>query len=308
VTKPVKRGTGTSGALAPPEPDRRLMVTSADGIRLAAEVHGSAHRPTVVLSHGWTCSARLWAPVIRELRGDMRVIAYDQRGHGGSDRPLPFGYRADALADDLAAVLDQTVPAGGRAVLAGHSMGGMAIMAAASRPDLLARASGVLLASTACCELVAGSRVVPFARHVPALRAVMRSAAASELPLGPASLVSRAVLAYVTLGQQASAQVRAANADIIHACNRRARAAWGRVLATLDLTAGARLLDLPVRILVGAADRLTPPVQARRLDELLPCSEGITELAGVGHMTPLEAPQMVAHLIRALAAGSGGQA
>jgi pimeloyl-ACP methyl ester carboxylesterase len=295
-------------ALVPPEPDQRLMVTSADGIRLAAEVHGSDHGPTVVLSHGWTCSVRLWAPVIRELRGEMRVIAYDQRGHGGSDRPLPFGYRADALADDLAAVLDQTVPAGRKAVLAGHSMGGMAIMAAASRPGVLARASGVLLASTACSDLVTGSRVVPLARPVPAVGAVLRGAAASALPLGPASPVSRAALGYVTLGPQASAPVRAANAAIIHACNRRARAGWGRVLAALDLTASVRLLDLPARVLVGAADRLTPPAQARRLDELLPCSEGITELPGIGHMTPLEAPQAVAHLIRILAAGSSGQA
>jgi pimeloyl-ACP methyl ester carboxylesterase len=149
---------------------------------------------------------------------------------------------------------------------------------------------------------------VPLARHVPALGAVIRGAASSALPLGPASPVSRAVLAYVTLGSQASAQVRAASADIIHACDRRARAGWGRVLGTLDLTARVRLLDLPARVLVGAGDRLTPPAQARRLDKLLPCSEGITELAGVGHMTPLEAPQMVAQLIRTLAAGSSGQA
>ena len=76
------------------------------------------------------------------------------------------------------------------------------------------------------------------------------------------------------------------------------------------MTAGARSLDVPAHVLVGTADRLTPPAQSRRLARLLPRLEGVTELAGIGHMTPLEAPDVVAGLIRklALAAGAGGGA
>ncbi len=106
----------------------------------------------------------------------------------------------------------------------------------------------------------------------------------------------------------APADVEAASADIIGSCDRRARAAWGHVLAGLDVTEGVRRLDVPAHILVGSADRLTPPVHARRLARLLPQVAGLTELPRIGHMTPLEAPGVVAELIRKLAAECGAPA
>jgi pimeloyl-ACP methyl ester carboxylesterase len=296
ATRPATAG------LVPPEPRQRLMVQSTDGVRLATEIHGPDDAPSVVLIHGWTCSTRTWAPVIRALCDELRIVAYDQRGHGGSDRPDASGYRTEALADDLAAVLAQAVPSERPAVLAGHSMGGMSIMAAAGRPVVRERISGVLLASTACSDLVAQSRVVPLADRVPPLRAVMRVAAGSASLMRPDRL-TRAVLRYIMLGPDAPADVVALNAEITCACDRRARARWGRVLNGLDLTAGLRHLDVPARVVVGARDRLTPPPQARRLAALLPGTPEVTELAGVGHMTPLEAPDTVAALIRELAGG-----
>jgi pimeloyl-ACP methyl ester carboxylesterase len=296
ATRPARAG------LVPPEPRQRLMVQSTDGVRLATEIHGPDDAPSVVLIHGWTCSTRTWAPVIRALGDELRIVAYDQRGHGGSDRPEASGYRPEALADDLAAVLAQAVPSGCTAVLAGHSMGGMSIMVAASRPAVRERIGGVLLASTACSDLVAQSRVVPLADRVPPLRAAMRAAAGSASLMRPDRL-TRAVLRFLMLGPDAPADVVALNAQIICACDRRARARWGRVLNTLDVTAGLRHLDVPARVLVGTRDRLTPPPQARRLAALLPATPEVTEVAGVGHMTPLEAPDTVAALIRELTGG-----
>jgi len=110
------------------------------------------------------------------------------------------------------------------------------------------------------------------------------------------------MLTYIALGPASSRELAAANAAMIHACHRRSRAAWGRVLADLDLSDSLAHLDVPVRVLVGSADRLTPPGQARLLAQRLPRCEGVTELPGVGHMTPVEAPGAVAALIRKLAA------
>lgn len=287
--------------LSPPVPASVLEVASSDGVRLHVETHGrqDGGAPPVVLIHGWTCSIRLWAPVIRALSGRARVIAYDQRGHGRSGRPGPGGYSTQALADDLAAVLEATLAPGERAVLAGHSMGGMAIMAAAGRAETLGRVSGVLLASTGCASLVNGAFVL--GRHGPARLAgvVHHAFMTSAGPLPPTPL-TRAALAFGTLGPGAARDVAAANAAIICACDRKVRAAWGRVLTTLDLTDAARSLDAPARVLVGSADRLTPPRQARRIAGLLPRCEGLTELPGAGHMTPLEAPGEVADQIAAL--------
>lgn len=60
-------GHVTTGPYAPPVPRTTLTVTSADGARLYAEVHGPEDAPAVVLAHGWTCSTAFWAPVVRDL-------------------------------------------------------------------------------------------------------------------------------------------------------------------------------------------------------------------------------------------------
>ena len=297
----------SGAALLPPEPVRRTRVTSADGLRLNVEFHGPQDPAavTVVLIHGWTCSIPFWAPVIHALREDLRVVAYDLRGHGDSDPAGPAGCSAEVLADDLEAVLDQALAPGQQAVLAGHSMGGMAIMAAAKRESVLSRTGGALLASTGAANLIAGAMAIPLGAFIPPFAWLQHWLLTSSAPLGPFSHLTRPLLGYMTLGPDAPAELEAANAAIIAACDRRARADWGHVLASLDVTAGVRQLDVPAHVLVGAADRLTPPAHARQVARLLPQLAGLTELPRIGHMTPLEAPGVVSELIRKLAAGTG---
>jgi pimeloyl-ACP methyl ester carboxylesterase len=91
-------------------------------------------------------------------------------------------------------------------------------------------------------------------------------------------------------------------ARIVHACPRRVRHAWSQVLDSLDLDHGVRELRVPTAVVVGTADRLTPPVHARALAAALPQCLGVTELPGVGHMTPVEAPELVTGKIRELVA------
>jgi pimeloyl-ACP methyl ester carboxylesterase len=290
----------------PPLPARRMMVTSQDGARLHVEIHGpdGAGVPTVVLVHGWTCSIPFWALVIEALRKELRVVGYDLRGHGVSDPPVAGQCSSDMLAGDLSAVLDAVLGEGQQAVLAGHSMGGMTVMAGALHESVIHRTSGVLLASTGYGGLHAEALVVPLRRSAPRLSAALHHLLlTSAAPMGSPTPVSRAMLRYMTLGPGASEDLAARNAAIIHSCGRRPRAAWGRVLAGLDLTAAVSRLDVPTQVLVGSADRLTPPVHARRIADRLPRCEGLTQLPGVGHMTPLEAPDVVAAMIRKLAAG-----
>lgn len=103
-----------AGPYAPPAPRRQLTAASADGSRLYVEVHGpdGAEAPAVVLSHGWTCSTAFWAPVVRDLAADHKVIVYDQRGHGRTPAVGPRGYTTTALADDLVAVLGAALEPG----------------------------------------------------------------------------------------------------------------------------------------------------------------------------------------------------
>ncbi|KUL52568.1 alpha/beta hydrolase [Streptomyces sp. NRRL F-4489] len=287
------------GRYAPPVPRHSVGVTSADGSALYAEVHGPEGAPAVVLAHGWTCSTAFWAPVVRDLAADHRVIVYDQRGHGRSPAVRPAGYSTHALADDLVAILEQTLAPGERAVIGGHSMGGMTIMAAAERPELRARAAAVLLCSTGSADLPAEARVFPLPTPG-ARRRAHRLLLGSRAPLGPVSPPARWALRYATMGPGATAEQIEACARIVHACPPGVRARWGRVLHDLELTRGASRLAVPTAVLCGTADRLTPLVLARRLASVLPHCAGLTELPGLGHMTPIEDPDTVAGRLREL--------
>lgn len=115
-------GGAAAGAMADPEDSKSSStITAQDIVRLHIEDSGGGGRP-VVLIHGWPLSAQAWEPQVSVLRAaGYRVVAYDRRGFGRSDKP-ESGYGYDTLADDLQRVMDQC---GLQDVtLVGFSMGG----------------------------------------------------------------------------------------------------------------------------------------------------------------------------------------
>ncbi|MEU4652702.1 alpha/beta hydrolase [Streptomyces sp. NPDC023723] len=291
--------TAAAGAYAPPVPVRELTAVSADGARLHVELHGTEGGPAVVLAHGWTCSTAFWAAQIRALAAaGHRVVAYDQRGHGRS--PASPACTADALADDLEAVLQATLAPGERAVVAGHSMGGMTVLAAGARPAVREHVAAVLLCSTGASGLVAAATVLPLPAG-PVRTWLTRRVLGSRAPLGPVTPAALRVLKYATMGPGSAPHMVEACARIVHACPRGVRHAWSKVLDLLDLEHGIGELTVPVEVVVGTADRLTPPVHARALAAALPECRGLSELPGIGHMTPIEVPDLVTAKIRTLA-------
>ncbi|NGO80862.1 alpha/beta hydrolase [Streptomyces sp. YC504] len=292
----------TSGPYAPPVAARELVAVSSDGSRLHVEVHGPDGAPAVVLVHGWTCSTAFWAAQIRELARDHRVIAYDQRGHGRTPAPAgPTGYSVGALVDDLEAVLATALEPGEQAVLVGHSMGGMTLMAAAGRPKVAEHAAAVLLCSTGTVRLADLSKVIPLRAgrlRTRLTRGLLHSAA----PLGPVTPLARRIMRYATMGPGSSALKTDACTRIVHACPRRVRQGWGRVLAALDIEANVAKLTVPTAVIVGTADRMTPPEAAEAIAAALPDCVDFAQLPGIGHMTPVEAPDLVTAQIRQLVA------
>jgi pimeloyl-ACP methyl ester carboxylesterase len=284
---------------------RASRVTSHDGTVLHVETYGPDDGPTVVLVHGWTCTGQFWKLQVRELSRELRVVTYDQRGHGQSDRAANGDYGIDAFADDLQVILEQCVPAGERAVVAGHSLGGMTIVAWAGRhaADVTERVAGAVLVNTGMGDLITESLVV----HTPAGldtfkktvgRAVL--SASAPLPKGPTPLSTRAVH-YMALGPDASPAAVAFTEQLVLECPRDARAGVGSTLSRLDLYESVACLRVPTVVIAGERDRLSPPAHSRKLADALPELVELAVIPGSGHMTPLEMPDEATSRIAELA-------
>lgn len=79
------------------------LETSA-GVRLKISDRGIADGPALVLVHGWKGSHRKWDRLSYLLRNEFRIVSYDLRGMGESDKPRG-AYSFDEMAGDLGAVL-----------------------------------------------------------------------------------------------------------------------------------------------------------------------------------------------------------
>ncbi len=99
------------------------FVTAPDGVKLAAYEWGNPAGPELLLLHGFAQAHLCFAPQFEsELARDFRIVAYDHRGHGASDKPAEAYQSGEIFAEDLAAVLDAKRLK--RPVLVGWSMGG----------------------------------------------------------------------------------------------------------------------------------------------------------------------------------------
>jgi pimeloyl-ACP methyl ester carboxylesterase len=140
----------------------------SDGVRLNVETVGPADAPvTVLLVHGWTCSTQSWHHQVEELprvlgADAVRVVTYDHRGHGRSEAAPAESMRIERLAEDARTVLDEVVGEG-PVVYAGHSMGGMTLMALADRyPELFGdRIRAAALISTSSGQISEGAFGIP---------------------------------------------------------------------------------------------------------------------------------------------------
>ncbi|MBB5914365.1 pimeloyl-ACP methyl ester carboxylesterase [Nocardia transvalensis] len=278
---------------APAGPCEVLPVTTADGARLRVHAYGPADGDVIVLVHGWSCCIEYWNPQINAFAGEYRVIAYDQRAHGGSE-PGTAPLTPDTLADDLESVLSATLRPGQRAVLVGHSMGGMTIQAWAGRyPERVEqRASAVLLTNTAPGDLIAATTVLPFCNRgsVSLPFAVGRRLLGTPLLLPPIEpmkwIIRRQVMSLTCTGE-----IAAFSQAILRSCPARVRARFGLLLADLALGRSAANLTVPTTILAGEFDDMTPVVHAERIADMLRSAGSLArfEILPTGHLGNVEA-------------------
>jgi non-heme chloroperoxidase len=97
--------------MSPPIPTATHEILGGGGLKLHAREWGNPEGPALLFIHGWSQSDLCWLNQVRgDLAGTFRIVTFDLRGHGLSEKPLrPEHYANGQLwADDVAAVIDQT--------------------------------------------------------------------------------------------------------------------------------------------------------------------------------------------------------
>ena len=273
-------------------PDRIVEhdITTPDGGSLHVVEKGSG-RPLLLL-HGVTLRHDVWAPQFHQLTDRYRVIAVDLRGHGRSV-PGTDGFGMGPLADDIATVLRELDLHD--AIVAGHSMGGMATINFVGRhPDVvLERVAAVVLVATA-----ASNAVPPYFSN--AARAVIRQSEA-QVARGhslPAKSMAKS-LARLAFGASPSPRAVAIVGDMVEDMVEHHLVQSLRGILDHDGRQALAGCPVPVVVVVGTRDTLTPVPAARAMARLLPGAE-LVVLPRAGHQLMQERPEELAELVDAL--------
>ncbi|NEY31363.1 alpha/beta fold hydrolase [Streptomyces sp. PRKS01-65] len=281
--------------------------------------HRAPAAVTVVFCHGYCLNQDSWHFQRAALRGLVRTVHWDQRSHGRSGRGVAqvrdgAPVTIDELGGDLKAVLDAAVPEG-PIVLVGHSMGGMTVMALADRfPELIReRVAAVALVGTSSGRL----GEVNFGLPVAGVNAVRR-----VLPGVLRALGQRAEL--VEKGRRATADLFAGIIKRYSFASREvdpavARFAERMIESTpIDVVAEyypafddhdktgalAHFAGVPVLVLAGTQDMVTPSEHSEAIAGLLPDAE-LVLVPDAGHLVMLEHPEVVTDRLADLLARAG---
>jgi len=283
-------------------------VTADDGARLSCEViEPTGDRPaevTVVLVHGFALDRRCWhfqrLALATTASPRTRVVLYDHRSHGRSERTDRASCTIDQLGEDLHAILRSLAPKG-PVVLVGHSMGGMTIMALAdAHPRIFGeQVLGVALLSTSAGEVAsAGLTGTLLSARNPLTRGVgelarLRPRFVERVRRLIDDLIWGITRAY-SYGDRA---VEPWLVDLVHtmisANGVDALVDFVDTLGTHDRVAALpALARCEVLVASGDADRLIPFDHSERIAAELP-EATLMRLPGVGHMAMLEQPEVI---------------
>jgi pimeloyl-ACP methyl ester carboxylesterase len=290
-------------------------VKAEDGVRLWVEVEeppgGEAPELTVAFSPGFMLNLDSWHFQHRDLRDLGRLVFFDHRSHGRSERGPKETSTIEQLARDLRRILDDVAP-GGPVVLVGHSLGGMVLMAFADAyPELFgSRVIGAALLATSPGRLAEMTLGLPAALvrvvrpHAP--RVVDGLARRRELV--EYSRQAGGDLAYVLTKRLAFGSTKVSPAVAHFASDMLAKTpidVFAEFFPAFDRHDKQAALPVfakcPTLIVAGADDVVTPADHSRGMAELLPDAE-LLVLEDCGHLMQLEYPDLVNDAIRRLVA------
>lgn len=252
------------------------MDVQANGIRVSVDTDGSG--PAVVLIHGLSEDRTLWDDQIDDLARDYKVIAYDVRGHGRSEKPHT-DYSLDLLVEDLRALLEALGET--QATLVGFSLGGMI-----SQAFTLAHP-----------EMVKAMVLVDTVARFPNGGAMFAERSKTAELQGMAPLVDGMLSRWFTPEYIAKNPERMASfRNKVLANDPIAFAATCRVAVGFDLLDRLSEIKAPTLLLYGEHDLATPVALGKEIQSRIKGAE-LKIIEGAAHTGPVERPETFNRLL-----------
>ncbi len=253
-----------------------MPTTTVNGISMNYVDEGAG--PVLLLVHGFPLDHTMWQFQIADLKEEVRVIAPDLRGFGATG-VTPGTVSMRQMADDLAALLD-ALKISEPVFFCGLSMGGYVAWQFIERHAH--RLAGVIL-----CDTRAQA-------DTPKERETRLETADKVLKEGPGFLAdSMPKKLFSELAHKEQGALVNATKAVIRKGNPEGVAAAARGMAARpDVRDRLPSIELPALVIVGTDDAISTADEMREIAEALPVSM-FTEVPGAGHMSPLEAPDVV---------------
>ena len=249
------------------------MRVKANGITFNYEIEGLEGAPWLVLSNSLACNVSMWDPQAADLKRSLRVLRYDQRGHGQTEAPAGR-YTFELLMADVIGLMDALSIA--RAHFAGLSMGGATGLGLAQRhPDRFDR---IIICDSPCASTPATTQqweeriVVAQEKGMEALvePTVTRWFPPETVAANPPHL------------DRVRSMIRTTPVNGFIGC--------AAALANHDFRSQVATVTRPLLFMVGEKDGTTPAAM-RQMHEALAGSKFV-ELPGAGHISNLDQPNV----------------
>jgi len=255
------------------------MRVKANGITFNCEVEGQDGAPWLVLSNSLACNLSMWDPQAAKLKSSLRILRYDQRGHGESEAPSGR-YTFELLMADVMGLLDALSIS--RTHFAGLSMGGATALGLALRhPDRFDR---IVICDSPCAS-------------TPATAQQWEERIAVAQQQGMEALVEPTVTRWFP------PETVAANPPHLDRVRQMIRTTpvngfvgCAAALASHDFRSQVAQATRPILFMVGEKDGTTPAAM-RQMHETLKGSTFV-ELPGAGHISNLDQPDACTRALR----------
>jgi non-heme chloroperoxidase len=225
-------------------------IRTTDDVRLRVKDWGRGR--AVVMMHGWPLSSDTFDDLGMAIaNAGMRAIAYDRRGFGRSQQPWD-GYDYDTLADDLAAVIDQTKAED--VTLLGFSMGGGEVARYLTRHGASRIKQAVLIASIVPYMLKTADN--PNGVEQSVFDGMAKSIATDRAAFWPPFF--KAFYGVSLTSHPVSQEVLDWSCDVSMQASLRATLECARAFSSTDLRGDLRSFTVPTLLIHGVADQTVP--------------------------------------------------